>query len=132
MFGSLTQKFQKLLSGLRSPKSLTAENIADAVKQVRFALLDADVNYGVVASFTKRVQDKVIGDAIIKAVKPDQQFIQCVHEELVLLMGGVETPLDLNGKISILMVCGLQGSGKTTTCAKLAAYIAKTEKHKKI
>jgi len=132
MFGALTQKFQKLFSGLTGQKTLTESNISDAVRQVRFALLDADVNYGVVASFIKRVQDKVVGDTVIKAVKPGQQFVQCIHEELIELMGKVEAPLDLNGKISVVMLCGLQGSGKTTTCAKLAAYIVKTEKHKKI
>ncbi len=132
MFGSLTEKLQNLFSGLAGKKSFTEDNIADAVRQVRLALLDADVNYSVVSNFVKRVKEKAIGDAILKSVTPGQQFIKLVHDELIALMGSVEAPLDLKGKISVVMLCGLQGSGKTTSCAKLAAYIAKTEKHKRI
>jgi signal recognition particle subunit SRP54 len=132
MFGSLTEKLQSLISGLSGKKTLSAENIQDAVREVRLALLDADVNYQVVSQFINRVKEKSLGDAVIKSVTPGQQFIKLVHDELALLMGSDETPLDLKGKISCVLVCGLQGSGKTTTCAKLAAYIGKTEKHKKI
>ena len=132
MFGKLTEKLQNLFSGLAGKKTLSSENIADAVREVRLALLDADVNYQVVSKFVDRVKEKAVGDTVLKSVTPSQQFINLVHEELVSLMGSEETPLDLNGKISVLMLCGLQGSGKTTTCAKLAAFIGKTEKHKKI
>src|SRR5579872_6482957 len=132
MFGALTEKLQNLFSGLAGKKSFTEDNIADAVRQVRLALLDADVNYTVVSNFVKRVKEKAIGDAVLKSVTPGQQFIKLVHEELIELMGSTESPLDLKGKISVVMLCGLQGSGKTTSCAKLAAYIGKTEKHKKI
>jgi len=132
MFGHLTEKFQSLFSGLSGKKTLSEENISDAVRQVRLALLDADVNYNVVSQFINRVKEKAVGDAVLKSVTPGQQFIKLVHDELVALMGSNETPLDLNGKISVVMVCGLQGSGKTTSCAKLAAFIGKTEKHKKI
>ena len=132
MFGALTEKLQNLFSGLTGKKTLTEENISDAVRQVRLALLDADVNYAVVSEFVKRVKEKAIGDAVLKSVSPGQQFTKIVHDELIELMGKEEAPLDLNGKKSVVMLCGLQGSGKTTTCAKLAAYIGKTEKHKKI
>lgn len=132
MFGALTEKLQNLFSGLAGKKSFTEENIADAVRQVRLALLDADVNYTVVSNFVKRVKEKAIGDAVLKSVTPGQQFIKLVHDELIELMGSAESPLDLKGKLSVIMLCGLQGSGKTTSCAKLAAYIAKTEKHKRI
>lgn len=132
MFGALTDKLQSLFSTLRGKKSLTEDNIADAVREVRLALLDADVNYGVVSSFVKRVKEKAIGDAVIKSVTPGQQFTKLVHDELIELMGAVESPLDLKGKLSVVMLCGLQGSGKTTSCAKLAAYIGRTEKYKKI
>jgi signal recognition particle subunit SRP54 len=132
MFGSLTEKLQNLFSGLSGKKSLTDENIADAVREVRLALLDADVNYTVVSQFIKRVKEKAVGDAVLKSVSPGQQFIHLVHEELISLMGSEEALLDLNGKLSVLMVCGLQGSGKTTSCAKLAAFIGKAENHKKI
>lgn len=126
MFGSLTEKLQNLFSGLAGKKTFTEDNIADAVRQVRLALLDADVNYTVVSSFVKRVKEKALGDAILKSVTPGQQFIKLVHDELIELMGSAESLLDLKGKISVVMLCGLQGSGKTTSCAKLAAYIGKT------
>lgn len=132
MFGALTDKLQNLFSSLTGKKTLSEENISDAVRQVRLALLDADVNYAVVSDFVKRVKEKSIGDAVLKSVSPGQQFTKLVHDELIELMGSVEAPLDLNGKLSVVMLCGLQGSGKTTSCAKLAAYIGKTEKHKKI
>ncbi|PIS02718.1 MAG: signal recognition particle protein [Chlamydiae bacterium CG10_big_fil_rev_8_21_14_0_10_42_34] len=132
MFGALTDKLQNLFSGLAGKKSLTEDNVSDAVRQVRLALLDADVNYTVVSGFVKRVKEKAIGDAVMKSVTPGQQFTKLVHDELIALMGSVEAPLDLKGKLSVLMLCGLQGSGKTTSCAKLAAYIGRTEKHKKI
>ena len=132
MFGSLTEKFQNLFSGLSGKKTLTEENVADAARQVRLALLDADVNYNVVSQFIKRVKDRSVGDGVLKSVTPGQQFIKLIHDELTALMGSGEAPLDLNGKLSVVMVCGLQGSGKTTSCAKLAAYIGKTEKHKRV
>ncbi|HSX37885.1 MAG TPA: signal recognition particle protein [Chlamydiales bacterium] len=132
MFGTLTEKLQTLFSSLSGKKILSEENIADAVRQVRLALLDADVNYTVVSTFISRVKAKAIGDAVIKSVTPSQQFVKIVHDELIALMGSDEAALDLNGKLSVIMVCGLQGSGKTTSCAKLAAFICKTEKRKKI
>jgi signal recognition particle subunit SRP54 len=132
MFGALTEKLQNIFSGLAGKKTLTEDNISEAVRQVRVALLDADVNFTTVSNFIKRVKEKAVGDAVVKSVKPGEQFIKLVHDELIELMGTNETPLDLKGKLSVLMLCGLQGSGKTTTCAKLAAYIGKTEKHKKI
>ena len=132
MFGALTQKLQGLFSSLSGKKTLTEDNIAEAVVDVRLALLDADVNYAVVSNFVKRVKEKALGDPVLKSVRPGEQFIKLVHDELIALMGGQEEPLDLNGKLSVILLCGLQGSGKTTTCAKLAAYIRAHEKHKKI
>lgn len=132
MFQGLTDKLQSVFSTLRGKKVLSEENISDAVRQVRLALLDADVNYGVVGEFVKRVREKVIGTAVLKSVSPGQQFIKLVHEELASFMGLEEATLDLNGKISVVMLCGLQGSGKTTTCAKLAAFIGKNEKQKRV
>jgi signal recognition particle subunit SRP54 len=92
---------------------------------VRLALLDADVNYSVASNFVKRVREKAVGDAVVKSVSPGQQFIKVVHEELVALMGAEESPLELQGKPNVILLCGLQGSGKTTHCAKLAAYLQK-------
>jgi signal recognition particle subunit SRP54 len=132
MFGALTDKLQNLFSGLTGKKSLTEDNIADAVREVRLALLDADVNFTVVSQFVKRIKESALGDAVLKSVTPGQQFTKLIHDGLIELMGSSEVPLDLKAKLSVIMLCGLQGSGKTTTCAKLAAYIGKTEKHKKI
>lgn len=125
MFGSLTEKFQQMFSGLTGKKTLTEDNISDAVRQVRLALLDADVNYSVASNFVKRVKEKALGDAVIKSVSPGQQFTKLVHEELIALMGAEESPLELKGKPNVILLCGLQGSGKTTQCAKLAAYLQK-------
>jgi len=132
MFGALTEKFQNLFSGMMGKKSLSEDNISDAVRQVRLALLDADVNYSVASNFVKRVKEKAIGDAVIKSVSPGQQFIKVVHEELVALMGSEESGLVLNGKPTVILLCGLQGSGKTTQCAKLAAFLQKKSPQQKI
>lgn len=131
MFGSLTEKFQQMFSGLMGKKTLTEDNISDAVRQVRLALLDADVNYSVASNFVKRVKEKAVGDAVIKSVSPGEQFIKLVHEELVALMGTEESPLTFQGKPYVILLCGLQGSGKTTQCAKLAAYLKNQHASKK-
>lgn len=131
MFGALTEKFQTLFSGLTGKKKLTEENISDAVRQVRLALLDADVNYTVASQFIKRVKEKALGDAVLKSVTPDQQFIKIIHDELMELMGSEESELMLNGFPAVILLCGLQGSGKTTHAAKLAAYLKKTREGKR-
>lgn len=121
MFGALTDKLQNLFSSLTGKKTLTEENISDAVRQVRLALLDADVNYAVVSDFVKRVKEKAIGDAVLKSVSPGQQFTKLVHDELIELMGPVDPSIRLEkAGPTVLMLCGLQGSGKTTTSGKLA------------
>jgi signal recognition particle subunit SRP54 len=125
MFGSLSEKLQHMFSGLMGKKTLTEDNISETVRQVRLALLDADVNYSVASNFVKRVKEKAIGDAVIKSVSPGQQFTKLIHEELVVLMGSEESPLEFKGKPHVILLCGLQGSGKTTHCAKLAAYLKK-------
>lgn len=131
MFGALTQKFQQLFSGLAGKKQLTEENLSEAVRQVRLALLDADVNYTVASNFVKRVKDKVLGEAVVKSVTPHQQFVKIVHDELIALMGSEEDPLRMKGAPAVILLCGLQGSGKTTQCAKLAAYLKKKEFNKR-
>jgi signal recognition particle subunit SRP54 len=132
MLGTLTEKFQQLFSSLAGKRALTEDNISDAVRQVRLALLDADVNYTVVSQFIKRVKEKALGDLVIKSVTPGQQFIEVVHRELVELMGSEEVSLNLKKSPSVLMLCGLQGSGKTTQAAKLARYLLKQDPKKKI
>ena len=93
MLGALTEKMQELFSKLRGRRTLTEENIAEGVSEVRLALLEADVNYSVAKTLVKRLKDKVLGDEVIKSVSPGQQFIKIVHDELVALMGGKEALL---------------------------------------
>jgi signal recognition particle subunit SRP54 len=123
MFGALTEKFQSLAASLRGKKTLTEDNISDAVRQVRLALLDADVNFSVVSLLIKRVKEKILGDSVISSISAGDQFIEVVHQELISLMGQEEARLNLKSNPSIILLCGLQGSGKTTQCAKLALYL---------
>lgn len=131
MFGSLTDKLTNVFSKIAGKKRLTEENVSDAVREVRLALLDADVNYGVTKNFIKRVKEKALGEEVIKSVSPGQQFIKVIHDELVALMGGGEAVLQLNQKPTVVMLCGLQGAGKTTHAAKLAAFLSKSDYRKK-
>lgn len=123
MFGSLTERFQNLFQ-----KKLTDDNLKEAVREVRLALLDADVNYSVASGFVKRVKEKVIGENVLKSIKAKDQFIKIVHDELITLMGTNEHELDINRHPAVIMLCGLQGSGKTTTAAKLALYLKNQKK----
>lgn len=125
MLGALTEKMRGLMSSLAGKKKLTEDNISEAVSEVRLALLEADVNYGVAKTLVKRVKEKALGDEVIKSVTPGQQFIKIVHDELIALMGGGEADLRLDGKPAVIMLCGLQGSGKTTQSVKLARYLKK-------
>jgi len=125
MLGALTEKLNDVFAKLAGKRKLTEDNIADAVREVRLALLEADVNYGVAKGFIKRIKEKVQGEALIKSVSPGQQFVKIVHDELVALMGSKEVPLSLEAKPAVIMMCGLQGSGKTTHCVKLAKLLKK-------
>lgn len=131
MLGALTEKMQGLFAKLGGKKTLSEENISEAVSEVRLALLEADVNYSVAKTLVKRLKEKALGDEVLKSVTPGQQFIKIVHDELIALMGGAEAKLNLDGKPPVIMVCGLQGSGKTTQCAKLAHYLLKQKQCKK-
>lgn len=128
MFGSLTEKFQNVFTALGSKKTLTEENISDAVREVRMALLDADVNYTVAKNFIKRVKEKALGEEVIKSVSAGDQFTKIIHDELKELMGGDEASLKLGNRPSVILMCGLQGSGKTTQSAKLALHLKKENK----
>lgn len=121
MFESLTQKLDSIFSKLKSRGKLSQEDIKKGMRQIRLALLEADVNYLVVKKFIKSVQEKALGKEVQKSLTPGQQIIKIVNQELVQLMSSPKQlqPLPTN-KISNLMIVGLQGSGKTTTCAKLA------------
>lgn len=122
MLGALTTTMRGLVARLSGSHKLTEANISDAISEVRLALLEADVNYGVAKDFVKSVKAKALGDQVIKSVTPGQQFIKLVHDELVELMGGEQSSLDISDKPAKLMLCGLQGSGKTTACAKLGRW----------
>lgn len=131
MFNALAEKFQGVFAKITGKKTLTEENISEAVSEVRLALLEADVNYSVAKVLVKRIKEKALGTDVLKAVSPGQQFIKILHDELVALMGGGEAGLDLRQKPTSIMLCGLQGSGKTTHCAKLARYLKKDGKAQK-
>lgn len=128
MFDSVANKFTELFSSLSGKKTLTEENVSDAVRKVRLALLDADVNYSVASQFVKRVKTKALGGDVTKSVSADQQFIKIVHEELIDLMGNDEPEIKLGSGPTVILMCGLQGSGKTTTSGKLAHYLQKQQK----
>ncbi|MBS0623271.1 MAG: signal recognition particle protein [Verrucomicrobia bacterium] len=131
MFGSIAEKFTGIFSSLIGQKKLTEENITDAVREVRLALLDADVNYTVTKNFIKRIKEKVLGEAVLKSVTAGQQFIKIIHDELVAMMGGGEAQLLFSSqKPTVYMLCGLQGAGKTTHAAKLAKFLKKKEYRK--
>ena len=131
MFDTLADKMQGVFGKLRGKRQLTEANISDAVREVRLALLEADVNYAVTKTLVKRLKEKALGEELLKAVQPGQQFVKIVHDELAELMGGEEPSLSLDAKPSVIMVCGLQGSGKTTHCAKLAKLLVKEKLAKK-
>ena len=130
MLGALTTKLQGVFSKLSGKKRLTEENITEAVNEVRLALLEADVNYAVTKILIQRVKAKALGEEVMKSVSPGQLFVKIVHDELVALMGGQEEKLKVSGQPGVIMLCGLQGSGKTTQSAKLARYLKKNNEAK--
>ena len=121
-FDSLTEKLQDVFKNLRSKGRLTEADVKVALREVKLALLEADVNYKVVRDFTKSVGDRAVGQDVMKSLTPGQMVIKIVNEELVKLMGSETTELSLKAtnEITVIMMCGLQGAGKTTTAAKLA------------
>jgi signal recognition particle subunit SRP54 len=128
MFFGLTDKFQKLFSSFAKEKKLTEDNLNNVTQEVRKALLEADVHYDVASSFVEKVKNKVLGDKVLTSIKPKEQFIKIIYDELIELMGSKEKELDLVHRPAPVMLCGLQGSGKTTHAAKLAYYLKKKGK----
>lgn len=120
MFDSLTERLQSIINNSVRAKELTQDNMKDAIREIRRALLESDVNLRVVKSFISNIKDKAEGEEIIKGVNPMQQLVKIVNDELVNILGRSESPLNLDKKPSIIMMLGLQGSGKTTSSAKLA------------
>ena len=114
MFESLSSKIDKALQTLRGKGRITDINIAETVKEVRKALLDADVSYPIAKEFTDRVKADALGRNVIQSVEPGQMMIKIVHEELTKLMGGETVDINIKGQPAIILIAGLQGSGKTT------------------
>jgi signal recognition particle subunit SRP54 len=124
MFENLSEKLQDIISKTRS-KELTQDNMQEALREIRRALLEADVNLRVVKSFISSIKDKAEGEKVLEGVNPSQQLIKIVHDELVNLLGKEQKPLDFSGNPNLIMMLGLQGSGKTTSSAKLAIKLKK-------
>ena len=129
MFEYMGDRISKAIKNIRGMGKITEENISDAMREIRVALLEADVNYQVVKEFINNVKEKLLGEEVQKSLKPDELFIKVIKDELVTLLGGDYAPLEVTKKPSIVLLAGLQGSGKTTTAGKLANYVRK--KHAK-
>ena len=128
MFDSLTDRLSEAFRNLRGQARLDEKNIQDGLREVRLALLEADVHFKVVKDFVDRVREKALGADVLKSLTPGQQVVKIVHDELVELLGGEQTGLNLKRRPVIVMMVGLQGSGKTTTASKLANLLR--SKHK--
>lgn len=129
MFNSLSEKLESAFKNIKGQGRITELNIANTVKDIRRALVDADVNYKIAKEFTDKVKDKAIGAKVLLAVNPGQQMVKIVQDELTELMGGSESDFSINGNPAVILIAGLQGSGKTTFSGKLANYL-KTKKGK--
>lgn len=130
-FENLTDRFQGVFKKLRRETTITEENVDAALKEIRVALLESDVNFKVVKAFVNSVKEKALGTEVIRNVNPGDQMIKICHDQLEELLGKDNTPLDFKKKPTIIMMVGLQGSGKTTTTGKLA-YLAKKKYGKKV
>ena len=126
-FDSLTEKLQNVFKNLRSKGRLTEADVKAALKEVKMALLEADVNFKVVKNFVKTVQERAVGQDVLNSLTPGQMVVKLVNEELVNLMGSDTTEITLkpSSEISVILMCGLQGAGKTTTTAKIAGKLKK-------
>src|SRR5579863_702612 len=125
MFDSLSGKLQNAFKNLRGLGKISEANVADSLREVRLALLDADVNFKVARDFIERVKVKALGQEVIQSVHPGQQIIKVIHDELVDLLGSANAGLNLSGNPACVMMVGLHGSGKTTSSAKLAKLLLK-------
>ena len=128
MFGHITERFESILRNVRGLGKITDKNINDTVREVRRALIDADVNFNVAKSFVNNVHDKAQGTKVLKSVKPGQQFVKIIRDELVILLGTDSKDLVLKNNPAVILLAGLQGSGKTTTAGKLAYRLQKSGK----
>ncbi len=130
MFNDLSEKFEKIFHKIRGYGKITEENIKDTIKEIKLALLAADVNYKVVKKLISDIKEKALGQEVIASITPGQAFIKIVHDELIKILGGENRQLNLGGTPpAVIMLCGLQGSGKTTFAGKLANFLRKKKKN---
>ena len=128
-FEGLSEKLQKVFKGLKSRGKLSEADVKEAMREVRMALLEADVNFAVARDFVKKVTEKAVGEVVLNSLTPGQQVVKIVNDELVDLMGSTLSKLTVSSAPpSVYMLCGLQGAGKTTMCAKLGGYLKKQGK----
>ena len=126
MLEQLSQNLEGIFKKLRGQGKLSEANISDAMREVRRALLEADVNYKVVRTFINSIKEKALGSEVLRSITPGQQIVKIIHEELIILLGEKTATLELSGNPAIILLVGLQGSGKTTTSAKLARNLRKS------
>src|SRR5689334_23548378 len=126
MFDNLSDKLQRVFKNLRGEGKLTAENMESALREIRMALLEADVNFRVVKQLIENIKAKAMGEEVLTSLSPSQQVIKIVHEELIKILGSHESKLRFaNEPPSVIMIVGLQGSGKTTSTGKLSRWLSK-------
>src|ERR1041385_8488284 len=126
MFDNLSDKLQRVFKNLRGEGKLSAENMESALREIRMALLEADVNFKVVKQLIENIKEKAVGEEVMSALSPSQQVIKIVQEELIKILGSHESKLRFaNEPPSVFMIVGLQGSGKTTSTGKLARWLSK-------
>ena len=130
MFGQLQNKFTKIFKTVKGHGKISEKNIADAIREIRIALLESDVNFKVVKAFIEKVKQKASGEKVYDSITPGQQFIKIVLDELISFLDSEAKDIKLNNKVSVIVLSGLQGAGKTTTAAKVASFLTR-EKSKK-
>ena len=123
MFEGLSDRLERSFKILKGQGRITEINVAESVKEIRKALIEADVSYKIAKDFTNRIKEKALGEHVLQAVKPGELMVKIVHEELADLMGGEQVDIDTKGNPAVILIAGLQGSGKTTFVAKLANYL---------
>ena len=128
-FENIAERLQGIFKNLRGKGKLSEKDVREAMREVRLALLEADVNYRVVKDFINKITERAIGSEVLQSLTPGQQVIKIVHDEMTQLMGGSQSKINMAAKPpTVVMMVGLQGSGKTTTSAKLARNLKKTRK----
>ena len=131
MFGTLNEKLEKIVGSIRGKAIISEDDLDTTLREIRIALLEADVALSVVIKFIENIKSNIIGQEILKSIKPDQMIIKFVQDELISILGSNNEPLNISKTgLTKILFCGLQGSGKTTTVAKLANYIKKDSKKK--